>query len=313
MAITLNKLISILSVFMFSLTIVSLGEQLHWSIELFAHFREFLLLVSLCGLILALFQSVRLKAPLILFLSAIATHGLILISFWLNTAESFNKKMTDASEHNILVANINSANNQKDKLINYLNTSKDDTVILLEVTKNWGESLRSIEGYPFSKIIALESNFGIAVFSRHPIGVTDVLTDRTNWIPHLILTIEASDGPLNLVVTHAFPPIGSYGHLIHERHLETLARRINSLAGPTLVCGDFNSAPWTRRFQNFLNEAELKFQGDILSVIRSWPNLIFFPRIPIDYCLKRDVHFVSTKTGPEIGSDHKTIQYRFQY
>jgi endonuclease/exonuclease/phosphatase (EEP) superfamily protein YafD len=300
------------SLALFFLSALSLAEEFHWSIELIAHFREYLLMLSALTLIV-FFRRISLSSWSTYFLVAsFLIHFVALAFFWLTTAEPPVASKSTSVTYKIFLANINSSNRERHLLLEYLEKSEDDTVVLHEVTKAWGEALATQKNFAFAKFIPLESNFGIAVLSRFPIEVLDVLTDRENMIPHLIVKNDLPGQPLNLATVHAFPPIGGYGHLINQRHLETIASKVRELRGPVLVCGDFNSTPWTRRFSQFLDLANLNFESTLSSIIRSWPNIALLPKIPIDFCLTRDMSIIDVGVGPNIGSDHKSIQYKLQ-
>lgn len=203
----------------------------------------------------------------------------------------------------IFYANLNSQNRDKSLLIDHLSKVKPDIVMLIEVTESWMKKLSSLsEVYPYSKAIVKNDNFGMAILSKTPLAVDKVFVDRQNLIPALFLHSEFSTSSLNLVLLHPHPPIGSYGTLMRDHYLSVLARQIHDLKSPLLVCGDFNTTPWTATFREFIEKSKLRLANNE-GIVRTWP--AGFPlALPIDHCLTRNLKTMSYKIGPDIGSDH---------
>lgn len=205
---------------------------------------------------------------------------------------------------------MNSQNQEKHRLVDYLEKEKPDIVFLIEVNESWAKEIKNLEPiYPYAKAIVREGNFGLALLSKFKLETEDVLVDRTNMIPALFLRTESSVGPLNLVLLHAYPPIGKYGTMMRDQYLKTLSIRIASLKSPLLVCGDFNTTPWTSIFQQFIQNSALRLNADRL-LPSTWPTTPFLPKIPIDHCLSKGIDIVSYKKGPNIGSDHWPLIFK---
>ncbi len=204
----------------------------------------------------------------------------------------------------VFYANINSQNSKKSKLISYLQTEVPDLVILNEINQSWGGELISLEQtYPYSKFIVQEGNFGLGVLSQTHLKVERVFIDRENGIPALVLQVDTSQGKIKMAVLHAFPPIGSYGTLIRNQYLSALSHQLQGTEGPLLVCGDFNTTPWSAVFKAFLENSGLNLSVNHPTP-HTWPAVSFLPKIPIDHCLSRGLKVVRYERGPDIGSDH---------
>lgn len=141
-------------------------------------------------------------------------------------------------------------------------------------------------------------NFGLAILSQTSLEVENVFVDRENLIPALFVKTNTSLGLLNLVLLHPFPPTGNYATTLRDRYLDALSHQIRDLSSPLLVCGDFNTTPWSNVFKQFLQTSALEM-SDVTP--NSWPAI---PLIPIDHCLLRGLEFVKYERGPSLGSDH---------
>ncbi len=200
-------------------------------------------------------------------------------------------------------ANINSQNTTKEVLVSYLQARQPDIVFLVEVNNSWAQELTKLKPhYPFSEIILQENNFGLGVLSKTPLEVENIFVDRENMIPALFLKTQSPLGSLNLVLLHPFPPLGKYASLVRNQYLVTLSHRIKDIYSPTLVCGDFNTTPWSFIFKEFLQNSELELNNGKTPI--TWPTTRFFPGIPIDHCLVKGLGITRYETGPDIGSDH---------
>ncbi len=223
---------------------------------------------------------------------------------WENLIPQERKSVHEPETVSIFFANINSQNSEKGKLVSYLRENPPDIVLLVEVNYSWSKELSGLESiYPYSKMIVRDGNFGMATLSRTPLEVENVFVDRENMIPALFLKAESSIGLLNLVLLHPFPPLGHLATIIRNQYLSALSHRISDFNSPLLVCGDFNTTPWSDIFKKFMQKSALDLNhGGLLR--GTWPTTFFMPNIPVDHCLSRGLDFIKYDRGPDIGSDH---------
>ncbi len=295
---------------MYLAIVAVLFESQSWVLSLIVHFQHWMILV---GLVLIIFSPwMKKKKTLFFILSLISTVILafIIAPHWRPT---FN---LDVSENNVealdvFYANVNSQNDSKEQLITYLKNKKPKIVFLVEINNAWAKQLKQIEDiYPYSKMILRDGNFGLGVLSRFPLEVKDIFVDRENMIPALLLKSKSPMGQINLAILHAFPPIGSYGSLLRDQYLITLARHFQEIQEPLLVCGDFNTTPWSHIFTEFLEISKL---DKAPSTPNTWPSNILLPSIPIDHCLSRNLKIIEYKKGPPINSDHHPLTLKITH
>ncbi|MCB0407154.1 MAG: endonuclease/exonuclease/phosphatase family protein [Bdellovibrionales bacterium] len=231
-------------------------------------------------------------------------HIFKVLPYWLKSAGQKVENHESYEKFNIFYANINSQNVEKEKLIKYLEKARPSIALLLEVNSSWAKELKKIkEVFPYTKAIVQEGNFGIAILSQSLIKIKDVFVDRENQIPALFVQVTQNGVDLNVLLLHAHPPLGKYATIVRDQYLEMLAQKISEISDSLLVCGDFNSGPWTSIFESFLSKSQLQMGG----VVRSWPEVSVFPKLPIDHCLAKGVEILQYEKGPRIGSDHRPL------
>ena len=234
----------------------------------------------------------------------VSYHTWKVFPFWSQSFFQTDRKVQQESEMNVFYANLNSQNKQKGELIRYLENAKPELVLLVETNRAWFEKLKTLESiYPFTKAILRESNFGMTVLSQYPLSTEKVYVDKENLIPALWLKVNTSAGPLGLFLLHVYPPLGKYGTLVRNQHLVTLSKEIADINSPLLVCGDFNTTPWSTIFQKFLSHSNLELSKRY-SMFNTWSAVGFLPGLPIDFCLSKGISITSYSKGPDIGSDH---------
>jgi endonuclease/exonuclease/phosphatase (EEP) superfamily protein YafD len=104
------------------------------------------------------------------------------------------------------------------------------------------------------------------------------------------------------VLVHVHTP---FAGSVHARELDALAAARPSLGSRLIVCGDFNTVPWSAQFEDFGRAAGLTdvFRGAWHT--HSWPSWSPTLGALIDHCLVSDGLAVRDRRfGPSIGSDH---------
>lgn len=184
----------------------------------------------------------------------------------------------------------------------------------------------------FPEYLAIGSAEGLVVYSNLPILETrsqivqgdlhegaSVIHDADREI--LEATLETGAQNLNLISVHPDSPRNDTRWQNKRRYFQETDRTIRDLqdknAGPLLVIGDWNSAPWSARFQRTLAQNGLKtaYPG-------GWPRttrFFFDYRLhwilgsPVDqFAVSDDIKVLSVSTGPDIGSDHLPLILEIQ-
>lgn len=129
-----------------------------------------------------------------------------------------------------------------------------DMVFLQEATSEWEQAVRRELGdvYPHISFRACDDRFGgLAVLSRTPFGGGVMLDASEGPFPALLITVETSIGPLQILNLHLFPPVRwrergwrrAYldSQDVHLREVQAFLPKLDPRA-PTLIVGDLNEA-----------------------------------------------------------------------
>jgi len=214
----------------------------------------------------------------------------------------------------------------------FLQQEKPDIVILQEVLwwlqeKRWerlGLEVGSTGKNGFPEYLKVGDLGGLAVYSRFPILKTEEQVIRGELPPGanvyynadrelMSLTLDTGKAPLHLVVIHPDSPRTESRWLNKRRYFDEVDTILDTLKEENgdniLAIGDWNSAPWSARFQETLERNGLK-----TAYPDGWPQttrFFFDYRLhwilgaPVDqFAVSRDMQVVDVSLGPDIGSDH---------
>jgi len=179
-----------------------------------------------------------------------------------------------------------------------------------------------VAGFP--KYLKVGKLGGLAVYSRFP--VVSEASRIVKGIPQpgvsvyhdidrelLSLTLDTGEEPLHLIAVHPDSPRSPDRWTSKRAYLDELDEMIAEVksenGGSVIAIGDWNSSPWSGRFQHTLSANGLK-----TAYPDGWPkNTRFFfdyrlhPVLgaPVDqFAVTPDVPVAGVSLGPDIGSDH---------
>ncbi|GAB4517134.1 MAG: hypothetical protein Tsb0019_16780 [Roseibium sp.] len=214
----------------------------------------------------------------------------------------------------------------------FLEEEKPDVLVLQEVL--WGLQERRWQHLELPVGGAGENGFpqhlkvgdldGLVVYSRFPIleAASHVLEGELPQGANvhynadrelLSLTLDTGAAPLHLTVIHPDSPRSLDRWLNKRRYFDEVDRIIGARkaenGGNILAIGDWNSAPWSARFQETLERNGLK-----TAYPDGWPQttrFFFSYRLhwilgaPVDqFAVSSDLKVADVRLGPDIGSDH---------
>lgn len=291
--------ITVLTVFLSAVTVFN---EYNRYLELFSHFRLQYLLASICLLSIAIYLKWKITSA-ILILTAIT--NIYLVFPWYI---SENTKLPGSSSvsFKILHANVLTSNTNHERFLNLVQTEKPNIIVVQEVDKKWIGSLTRLESkYPYSHTVPRSDNFGLAIYSQHPISKITPLTWGNFGLPSLLAEISINNQTIRLFTTHPVPPIGESNYLSRNKQLLDAASYIAQTPGPKILVGDLNISMWAHHYRPLESTANLVNTRKGFGVLPSWPKGLFLNQIPIDHCLvSTELTVLNTRTGPSIGSDH---------
>lgn len=296
----------VITLFLFSV----LGQfgKYYWVFDLFSHFAIQYFCLNFLFLILIFILNKK-NYPL----WSLALLGLTLnaLNLWPFYFSSEPIRSVASKPLKIVSLNINSQNTNYHFIKNYLKSYDPDIVFLIELSPNMGSQLSSLKfDYPHGSAAMDVGPFGIGIMSKVPLQNTEVHRQENSQIPFISSQIEINGVAIRIVAAHPFPPIDSQGAQLRNNYLNQLSQFIQKNKTPTILCGDFNAAPWSHQIKKVVNETELVIARG-KGIITTWPSSLPFLRIPIDYCFtSKTIHVQNYSHGPHIGSDHFPFQMK---
>jgi endonuclease/exonuclease/phosphatase (EEP) superfamily protein YafD len=296
---TLRGLLQASAVLTIVFSVVTLLPVEHFALQLFTHFRLQYLAgaVALCVALAALRE---LRYALVMLLVAGLNASYVLPWYFAAPASG------TGAEFGVLVANILSDNDEQDKVLALIEEEQPDLVVLLEVSPGWVASLERLDtSYPHRIVEARDGNFGIAMYSRHPMASTIVIDSAPLDLPTIVATLDVAGRAVQVVATHPMIPFGGSNYEARNTQLDAIARVLQDMNGPKILAGDLNTSMWDQRYKALENRTWLRNVRRGFGVLPSWPTFMPIALIPIDHILVSDDFGVrDVRTGPQIGSDH---------
>ncbi|HYH52510.1 MAG TPA: endonuclease/exonuclease/phosphatase family protein [Solirubrobacterales bacterium] len=208
----------------------------------------------------------------------------------------------------IVSLNLDFANRDFEGLAPMIEELRPDILGVTELTPEWARTARRASSVVRPRLfVAQPGAYGIGVLSdlkptaisaeRFPAGVpeTDTIVSR----------YRVGDRSLTVVFLHLHTP---FAGLVHTEAMRAIADARPSFGPRLMICGDFNTVPWSAQFREFADSTDLidVFQGSWPPW--TWPAWSWLLQTPIDTCLVSDgIAVLDADVGPNIGSDHFSI------
>ncbi len=273
------------------------GEGL-WVLDLFAHFRFHYLCAALvpAGLLLAR-RDLRwgTAAALVVALNA----GFVAPLWWAPTADGERSLK-------VLTINVNRDNQDFAAVARAVRKHDPDIVGLVEVHDRWLRELEvTLQTYPYRAVVPRPDNFGVALYSRHPVLLDDLVPQPITGFPTVRAVVEVAGERVQVAVVHLPPPLSAEWSRARDQHLRQFANMRAHSTGRFVLMGDFNATPWSSTFRQLLRVG-MRRAGP--GVAATWPSRLGPLGIPIDHVL---LHGPITARRVEVldavGSDHRPL------
>mgnify|MGYP001017840805 CR=1 FL=1 len=281
----------------------------HWLFDLCSHFRLQYLVCSL-PLIIALYFLKRPKPLIALLLLTLINAGLLIPHYRIQTP-SHNESATSRSA---VLLNVNTQLGSPSRVEAFILKTAPDFIILEEINEQWIQSIpRILSGYPHHCIRARNDNFGIGLFSKHPLSHKEIIHLGEAQFPSISASIDFGSTQLNVIATHTLPPKnGKYSYLRNDQ-LQKLAIYASSKDTPIVLLGDLNTTQFSFHFNEFLKQSKLSDSSTNNGILSTWPSFASALGIQIDHFLhSNDIIVTDGFIGPKTGSDHLPLVVHFQ-
>ncbi len=289
-------------------TILGFAGPLHWWVDLFAQFRAQYVLI-LAGLALLLVLGRRWKAGAIAGLAIVANLAVLLPH-----AEP-SPGPPAVAQHGPLVRcvslNLLQGNKKYTEVERFLRETNADVAVFQEVTPEWQEALRGLADlYPHQLPRGRKDSKGAALLSKHPVRrlVFEELPGR-GPIGAAIAEVEG-EVPFTILGIHSHKPTSAVGAESQRIYFEWLAEKCraeNASGRPVVLMGDFNSAPWSTAFRQFISRTHLRDTSRGVLFGATWR--VHRPqRLMIDHAfVSPEWRVLDRRVGPDVGSDHRPL------
>jgi endonuclease/exonuclease/phosphatase (EEP) superfamily protein YafD len=231
---------------------------------------------------------------------ALAAVNIIVIS---RVALAGEGASIDGARVRALIVNVQAGNTAYDQLRRLIAETEPDLVGIIELTPAWTNALESaLSSYPHRSLQPDDGAYGIGLYSKLPLRVSRIEHFPAGGSPSVIATVPLGDSDIVFIVTHIHTPFSGG---TRSRQLEALTDALQPLNAPRVICGDFNSVPWSQPIDQLADQNDLRSIHGRFGLPGTWPANAWPLRIPIDNCLlDHDIRVEDSRVGPSIGSDH---------
>lgn len=283
-------------------TVLGFLGQWSWFLELFAHFRV-QYFVGLLGVGLIMLLRKNNKEALIYVIFAFSNCYSVLPFFLPPPMGS--PLDYPFGNHRAMLVNVNSELGDPRLVMEAISAEKPEILVLEEVTESWMQAVAGLtNALPYWVASSREDNFGIALFSRHPLLAKSILFLGEAEVPSILASVKMDGSVVEILATHPLPPAGAEYTAFRNEQLDCVAECVKGRS-PLLLLGDLNMTPWSPSFHRFIEQSGLQDSAKGYGLQPSWPTHFSLLGIPIDHCLhSRDIHITHRRTGSRVGSDH---------
>jgi endonuclease/exonuclease/phosphatase (EEP) superfamily protein YafD len=203
----------------------------------------------------------------------------------------------------IVAFNVEAGNHRYDELGPLVARLRPDVLGLIELTPAWARAAEhaSARVRP-RRLVPQPGAYGMGLLSDLPPTTVRARRFPADGPTALVARFQIHALPVTFVLVHVHTP---FAGSVHARELSALAAARPSLGSRLIVCGDFNTVPWSAQFEKFGHATGLNdvFRGAWRT--HSWPSWSPVLGALIDHCLISDGLAVRARRfGPSIGSDH---------
>jgi len=288
-----------------TLTVLGLLDRVWWAFEPADVFRVQYLVV----LVAAALASIAIRRPrLAVLAAALAAVNVAVLGIPAATHANAASSSPMSGKLRLVVANVEVGNTDYAAVQNLVTRTHPDLFGVTELTPTMARHLDAkLTGYRKRVIETRTDAYGIGVYSRLPLMSARIVRFPADGPPTVVLRLRVARRPVSVVVTHVHTP---FAGSIHVRQLDAMAAAARSDLGTrVIVCGDFNTPPWSGPLRRFAANSRLHdLYGDRAWAAYSWPTWGYILRVPIDNCfVGNGVTVTAHHEGPNVGSDHRPL------
>lgn len=314
---SINNLIRICLLLLLAITIASFFGKVWWLFDVLAHLRlqyTFFATLGLTALILLNFiQKYKIQRFYILIACVLIVLNLYPVANFYKNAPKEIYLETGTPTMRVMSLNVFSGNKEYQKVMEIIQHENPDVLLLMEVNDSWEKQLRNIEAiYPHKIVVPRPDNFGIALYSKHPLIISETHEWGAYHIPSITATVLSKDSPpVHVIGIHTMPPLNDMMAQSNRAQLQEVSKHALKTDGPVVIMGDFNATPWSYSYQSVFSGNDFYHAWGDMRPIGTWlPN--FIGGIFIDHILVKNMIAMDWKVSEDVGSDHRAISANIQ-
>ena len=284
-------------------------QLITWLLDLISNFRLHAIVFVLLLLVCAYVIFSNLIVNIILLLS------LLFFIFPLRSWEKCQSDIGESMQTSYLIEsfNIQWDSPEHSRVLEYIEKSEADILVLQEVTKSLKEVIKKYQhNYPNQ---IGEGHSHVMVLSKHKLEFVEFLPWPGKFqqralhikclLPDEVLHILA----IHLQVTRSWKQIGP-----RDEQIATLVEKANSINQALMVVGDFNAATGSNVLTRIENKTALVANESLLNSHATWPVRAGALGIQLDHFYVNNKLMLGTpELGPVLDSDHRPISTRFRF
>jgi endonuclease/exonuclease/phosphatase (EEP) superfamily protein YafD len=282
--------------------LAGLFSRIAWTFDLFAHFRvQYAVLFLLLGLLLLI---ARQWLFALVAIAGLGVSAVPMVPYLHDVSGGTAAAAMRGPTFRLLSFNVWFRNPDMATTAAYIEQSKADAVVLLELTPPQADRLRPLlPSYPYFHIEP--SRMGAAVFTKWPVLAAESMPLADDGAVAARVQIDWRGTPVTVLGVHLNWPLGPRNSQFRNEELQGVIAFSKAQREPLIVAGDFNLTPWSQYFSNALEQSGLHDAALGFGLARSWPAQFAPVGMRIDHCLlSREWQSLRVDIGPSLGSDH---------
>jgi endonuclease/exonuclease/phosphatase (EEP) superfamily protein YafD len=279
-----------------------LFSRVAWPFDLFAHFRvQYAALFVVLALLLLILRQWMFA---VVALAGFGVSVVPMMAYLPGVSGGTAAAATAGPTFRLLSFNVWFRNPDMATTAAYIEQSRADAVVLLELTPPQAEHLRPLlPSYPYFHIEP--SRMGAAVFTKWPVLAAESMPLATDGAIAARLRIDWRGTPVTVLGVHLNWPLGPRNSQFRNEELAGVIAFSKAQREPLIVAGDFNLTPWSQYFSDALDRSGLHDAARGFGLARSWPAQFAPAGMRIDHCLlSPQWQSLRVDIGPSLGSDH---------
>ncbi len=206
----------------------------------------------------------------------------------------------------IVSFNLDVANRDFEGLAPMIEELRPDILGVTELTPEWARTGRQASSVVRPRLfVAQPGAYGLGVLSDPRPTAISAERFPADGPATIVARYRIGGRPVTVVLLHVHTP---FAGPVHTEQMRALADARASFGPRLVVCGDFNTVPWSAQFREFSDSTGLTdvFRGSWPPW--TWPSWSWLLQTPLDHCLVSDgLAVLDADVGPNIGSDHFSV------